>query len=211
MNHAQRLAHARDVLHRAETASGLSKTEDKEGWQTPEVLSTVLPALTPGVLAVVGSSTILLALAGHASSQGAWVALVGLPLIGWGAAVDHGLDLTRTAHIPAPGARAAEVLTALADGFDILVVGDLALTARDQRALAQRVRTRDTTILAAEWSTGASVLRVESAGSSGYDAGVGHLASTRFTVSSGSRHATCLWTAHGLTSAPRLLRAVASC
>lgn len=208
MNHAQRLAHARDVLHRAETASGLSRTEDKQGWQTPRALTPVLPTLTPGIVAIEGSTTILLAIAGHASAQGAWIALVGLPLIGWGAAAEHGLDLTRTAHIPSPGARAPDVLTALADGFDIIVAGELALTVRDRRALAQRVRTRGTAILATDWPTASAVLRVEGGEPSGYDAGIGHLKTIRYTVSSGSARTSCLWTADGLVDAPRMLRAV---
>ncbi|WP_182353457.1 hypothetical protein [Flaviflexus huanghaiensis] len=208
MNHAQRLAHARDVLQRAETASGLSKTEDKQGWQPPPALAPVLPALTPGIVAIAGSTSILLAIAGHASSQGAWIALVGLPLIGWGAAVEHGLDLTRTAHIPHPGARAPDVLTALADGFDIIVAGELGLTMREQRALAQRVRTRGTSILAADWPTASVVLRVETAEPSGYDAGVGHLTAVRYTVSSGPVRTSCIWTSEGLVEAPRILQAV---
>lgn len=208
MNQAQRLAHARDVLHRAETASGLSRSEEKEGWQAPQALTPVLPSLTPGVLAVTGSASILLAIAGHASAQGAWVALIGLPLVGWGAAAEHGLDLARTAHIPAPGPRASEVLTALADGFDIIVTGELGLTVREQRALAQRVRTRGATILASDWPTAPMVLRVHSDGASGYDSGVGHLKSVRFTVSSGSAHTSCMWTTEGLVEAPRILRAV---
>lgn len=208
MDQAQRLAHARDVLQRAETASGLSQSDHNEGWQTPHALTSVLPSLTPGVIAITGSASILLAIAGHASHQGAWVALIGLPLIGWGSAVDHGLDLTRTAHIPAPGGRAPEVLTALADGFDIIVTGTLGLTVRDQRALAQRVRTRGATILATEWSTTSSVLRAQPDSVDGYDAGVGHLKSVRFTVSFGSGRTSCMWTTAGLVEAPRILRAV---
>lgn len=208
MNQAQRLAHARSVLQRAETASGLSRSEENEGWRTPQALAPVLPSLTPGVLAVTGSASILLAIAGHASSQGAWTALIGLPLIGWGAAAEHGLDFTRTAHIPAPGPRAPEVLTALADGFDIIIAGELGLTVRDQRALAQRVRTRGATILATDWSTAPVTLRVQGEGAGGCGSGVGHVKSLRFTVSSGSARTSCMWTTQGLVEAPPTLRAV---
>ena len=208
MNQAQRLEYARTVLHQAETASGLARVEDKGGWETPDVLHPILPSLTPGVITITGSATILLALAGHASTQGAWIALLGLPWVGWGAANEHGLDLSRTAHIPNPGPRAADVLTALADGFDIIAIGNLKLGARDERAIAQRVRARGATILASDWSTPSTVLRAESIGADGYSGGVGHVKTLRFQVSSGVSRSSCLWTGEELVSAPRALRAV---
>ncbi|MGO1471381.1 MAG: hypothetical protein ACTHV1_02380 [Flaviflexus sp.] len=208
MNQMQRLAHARSVLMQAETASGLTRTEEKEGWQTPEALTPVLPSLKPGILAVTGSATVLLSIAGQASSQGAWVALLGLPWVGWGAAAGHGLDLSRTAHIPEPGPRSAEVLTALADGFDVIATGRLGLSVREQRAIAQRVRSRGASILASEWSTASSTLHVEGGEVSGCEDGIGHVKDLRFTVSSGFSRVECLWTDQGLVPAPRILQAV---
>lgn len=210
MNQVQRLEYARAVLHKAEIASGLTRVEEQGGWNTPDVLQPVLPSLTPGVLTVTGSATILLALVGHASKQGAWTAILGLPWVGWGAATEHGLDLTRTAHIPHPGSQAANILTALADGFDIIAAGDMNLGIRDERAIAQRVRARGATILATNWSTSSGTLSVENEGAEGYADGVGHMKRLRFRVSAGMSSVSCLWTGEDLVAAPRALRAVAS-
>lgn len=90
---------------------------------------------------VAGGSTLLLALLAGASSAGCWCALVGAPGVGLVAAVEAGVDLTRLALIPAPGAAFARVLGALLDGFDLVAVHPPPmLSAADARAASARAR-----------------------------------------------------------------------
>jgi len=75
--------------------------------------------------------------------DGAWCALVSHPDLGLAAALDAGVDPSRCVMVPDPGSDAGAVLGAVADGFDVVVVGACtALSDRDRRALSQRVRHR---------------------------------------------------------------------
>ena len=117
----------------------------------PGALAPLFPggALARGsVVQVTGSTSVLLALAGAASADGAWCALAALPDVGWRAAAAAGLALDRVAVVPRPGPDAAAVVGALVDGFDVLVVGPCpALGERDRRLLGSRLRTRGAVLL----------------------------------------------------------------
>ncbi len=135
----------------------------------------VLPA--GGVLAVVGSSSLLLGLLGAASQEGAWVAFVGAPALGMLAAADAGLELERVALVPAPGADAPTVVAALLDGVDVVVLGpQVALLDSDRRRLAARARERGAVLATTSPWPGAHVSLDARAGSwSGADQGAGWL------------------------------------
>src|SRR5438445_11858391 len=69
-------------------------------------LATILPdGLRRGsTVSVTGSVSLLLALLGAASADGAWCALVGFPFISAEAAAEYGIDLSRLAIVPPSGA-----------------------------------------------------------------------------------------------------------
>jgi len=129
------------------------------------------------VLAVQGSATLLLALLAAASADGAWVAFVGAPTIGMLAAAEAGVDLARTALVPAPGPDAPLVLAALLDGMDVVVAGpQAALSDADRRRLAARARERDAVLVSQTRWPGAHVTLDARGGAwSGVDQGAGWL------------------------------------
>lgn len=121
----------------------------------PEPLSGLFPrgSLRAGSSVAVGgaaSTSLLLALAVAAAGEDAWCAIAGMADLGLRSALDAGLDPCRLAIAPAPGEQAPQVLSALADGVGVLVLGpDLELAPALWRSLLSRARTADTLVLAA--------------------------------------------------------------
>jgi hypothetical protein len=153
----------------------------------PQVLAPLFPggALARGsVVQVSGSTSVLLALAAAAATDGAWCALAAMPDVGWRAAAGAGLALDRVAVVPAPGPDAAAVVGALTDGFDVLVVGRCpALGERDRRSIAARVRNRGAVLLSThDWPGAHLVLRATRSGWEGLGQGWGHLVDQELTV-----------------------------
>lgn len=162
--------------------SGASRDAGTDEWVWPvhDALAPLLPlgALQRGtVLAVRGSTSLLLALVARPSRAGAWTAAVGFPAVGLLAAADAGADLDRVVLVPRPGPDAALAISALVDGLDVVVVGpDAALTDPDRRRLAARARERGALLVAAGTWPGAHVaLTVTGGGWSGADRGAGWL------------------------------------
>jgi hypothetical protein len=69
-----------------------------------------------------GSVSLALALMAAVSGTGSWCALVGMAGLGAVAAHDIGVDLTRLAVIPRPGAAWPEVVAVLVGGVDLVVL-----------------------------------------------------------------------------------------
>lgn len=127
----------------------------------PEALATLVPhgAFRRGSTAVVtGSTSLMLHTAAALMTEGAWCALVSYPDLGLAAALDAGIDPARCAVIPRPGPDAAAVLSAVTDGFDVVVVGHCtALNERDRRSISQRVRHRGAVLLSSRPWLGSDV------------------------------------------------------
>jgi hypothetical protein len=70
-----------------------------------------------------GTTSLLMALLASASAAGSWCALVGMPTLGYVAAAETGIVLERLALVPNPGPDWPNVVAALIDGFDIVVIG----------------------------------------------------------------------------------------
>jgi hypothetical protein len=123
---------------------------------SPDLL-TVLPPLAgllPGgglrrgsTIAVGGAVSLVLALLAEATRAGSWAAVTALPELGLAAAAELGVDLERIALVPHPGAELTGVLSALVDGFDLVVLGPVKVERQLARRLAGRVRTRGTVLL----------------------------------------------------------------
>ena len=142
-------------------------------------------------VAVDGAATtsLLLSLAVAAAGQDAWCAIAGMPDLGLRAAIDAGLDPARLALAPTPGEQAPQVLSALADGVGVLVLGpDLALAPALWRSLLGRARAADTLVLAARPPGRADLaLASTTLGWQGLGAGTGRLRRRRLAVSSAGR------------------------
>lgn len=98
-----------------------------------------------------GVTTLLWALVAEASGGGAWVGVVGRPELGLVAAAEAGVRLERLALVPDACGDLLTVVSALIDGFDIVVVGGLeraCLRPADRERLAARARQRGAVVLA---------------------------------------------------------------
>jgi hypothetical protein len=165
----------------------------------------VLPALR-GVLprglprgqtiSVTNSVSLLLALLGGAAPAGIWCALVGLPSISAEAAAEYGIDLSRVAVVPAPGASWLTAVGALVDAVDIVVVRPAgAVSDGDVRRLNARARNRGTVLMpflstgAAGWPRPDCTLEVVDGQWDGLGAGHGRLRARQVTIRASGRGA----------------------
>jgi hypothetical protein len=163
----------------------------------------VAPALTtllPGGLrrgstvSVSGSMSLLLALLGAASADGAWCALVGFPRISAEAAHEYGVDLARIALIPEPGEGWATAVGALLDAVDIVAARPprgRGPAPGDIRRLAARARSKDAVLVPyvteAGWPGADVRLHARSGVWTGIGAGIGRLRARQVEVAAGGR------------------------
>ncbi|HLS26263.1 MAG TPA: hypothetical protein VK063_10360 [Beutenbergiaceae bacterium] len=159
-------------------AAGL-ETVGQDGFAVPPLLEELLPGgLRRGTIAEVrGSTSVLLALAEAAAGEERWCVLVGMPDVGWAAAAAVGLDLHRVVAVPQPGPEAAEVLGALVDGFDVVLVGPCPqLRPAARRSLGARLRQRGAVLLTDQsWPGAHLTLQARSVGWRGVGHGHGLL------------------------------------
>lgn len=187
-----RLAAARAALSAVESRMGADrKATEGPALALDEALTPVLPhGLRRGqVVAVEGSTSLMVALAGQASRQGAWTAIVGMPHVGVLAASQRGMDLARLALVPHPGAQAPATLGACLEGMDIVMVGQgIALSDADRRRLSARARERGCVmVVAGPWPGAHLVLTVERTRWRGLGAGEGRLRDRDVTVAVSGR------------------------
>lgn len=161
-------------------------TSERPSLPVPDALSALLPdGLRRGsTVAVLGSTSLVLALLAEACGGGAWAAVVGQPTVGLLAAAQAGVDLERLAVVPQPGMAAPTVIAALLDGVDVVLVGPEAiLTDGDRRRLVSRARERGAVLLTSgTWSGADVVLTAERGRWSGVGAGDGRLRTCELRV-----------------------------
>lgn len=140
-----------------------------------------------------GAMSLALATVASASRAGSWTAVIGLPDCGAMAAFELGVDLDRTVFIGRPDeGDIAVVLSAVADGFDLLVVAARTvgrLSAGAMRGLSTRLRGRGV-LLTVGRSASLAVdhrLRVVESHWDGVGVGHGHLRRRRVVIDSESR------------------------
>lgn len=162
-------------------ASMLRERLDVPGGRLPFPVAGPLVPLLPGgglrrgsVVAVRGSTALLLALLAAATAQGAWAAVVGVDDLGVLAAAEAGVVVRRLALVPRPGPDPAPVAAALLDG-----VGLVALAGADRmppgmrRSLAARARQGGSVLLSLGLWPGADV-ELDCRAELWYGAGAGH-------------------------------------
>ena len=93
-----------------------------------ESLTELLPCIQRGSTIACGGGaavSLALALASAPSCEGAWIGVAGLPELGIRAAADMGVALERLVMVtdPQPVGAWVDVLAAMIDGFDVLLVG----------------------------------------------------------------------------------------
>ena len=153
-----------------------------------------LAELLPGGLrrgstvAVSGSISLLLAALGAASADGAWCALVGFPRISAEAAAEYGIDLSRLAIVPSPGASWTTAVGALIDALDVVAARPPRLVPGDVRRLAARTRTREAVLMPyGDWPGADVRLRAEGVQWAGIGDGTGRLRARRLQVHADGR------------------------
>lgn len=142
-------------------------------------------------IAVQGAATtsLLLSLAVAAVGEDSWCAVAGMPDLGLRSALDAGLDPCRLALAPLGSEQSPQVLSALADGVGVLVLGpELDLSGALWRSLLGRARAADTLVLAATPPGSADItLRTTTGGWTGLQHGTGRLRRRRLRVTSAGR------------------------
>jgi hypothetical protein len=141
-------------------------------------------------VAVHGGTSLLLALLAAATEAGSWAAVVGMPSLGIAAAAEYGVDVTRLALVPRPGAELPAVVAALLDGVDLVVVQPETVPAAVARRLSARARHRGAVLLSSgAWPAADVELSCRRSPWSGPSSGYGHLQSRQVQVRSHGRGA----------------------
>jgi hypothetical protein len=159
-----------------------------------DALRELLPAggLQRGsVVATGGWSLLCLALAAGASAAGAWCAIAGVPQLGVRAAADVGLDTGRMLLIAEPGPSWPQVVVALLDGCELVLLRPPARPAAQVRRKLEAVIRRRGSVLvvAGEWDGAQARLHVADQEWAGIGAGHGRLRGRRVRVVSDGRGA----------------------
>lgn len=137
-----------------------------------------------------GSASLLLALLAEATAGGSWAAAVGMPDLGLAAAAEIGVELSRLALVPRPGAEFASVSAALLDGMDLVAVAPEGAAPSVARRLSARARHRGAVLLAAgPWPGAELELRCGAGEWTGLDGGAGHLGERRIEIRAEGRGA----------------------
>ncbi|VEI12361.1 hypothetical protein [Trueperella bialowiezensis] len=191
-----KLAIARTVLAQAEQRAGLhvlrSETPQAQlngevaasDYHVPQYLQAALPHGIPrrGVVSIRGSNFFALVLAGIASKQNAWVVFLGAPDVGWACAEHLGLQVHRIAHVPNVASQGAQVVSAAIDGFDVVVIGNVVLDARERRVLHRRALSKGTLLIAMNWPHANLEVSCEQLAGRGIEGGIGHVRCVDYAI-----------------------------
>jgi len=142
-------------------------------------------------VAVVGSTSLALALAAGPSASGSWCAAVGLPSLGLVAVAELGVALERLALVGDPGDSWPSVVAALLDALDVVVVRPPGpVRSSHVRRLAARARERGAVLVpACSWEGADVCLGVTKSEWNGLGDGHGYLRSRRLEVAARGRGA----------------------
>ena len=185
---------ARPVVEQLrERVHALERRPARQPVPTLSALSGLLQ-MQAGATYGVDSASLALALAAGASQAGEWVGFAGWPDFGAEAAVELGVDLTRTVLVPDAKELWLEVTAALVDVLRVVVLRPPApVGAQAAGLLGARLRTRSAALVVwGEWPGCDARLTTELSGWSGPADGRGrlHTRSTRVAVHRGASSVT---------------------
>jgi hypothetical protein len=199
----ERLERARAALQRATQNLGERQQARRRAESVPGAgvlpVTLALAGLFPdggvhrgSTIRVPSSLSMVMALLAEPSRRGVWSEVVGLPNFGLVAAHEAGIDLTKLALIPEPGAELIQVVSALLDGVEVIVLGDTRrLRATDRQRLAAKTRQKGAVLIATTQWPGADVELEVAAGPGSWRGlvgdGHGRLSSRRVQVRVGGR------------------------
>ena len=172
-------------------ASILRERLDVPGGRPPFPVVEPLASLLPGgglrrgsVVAVQGSTALLLALLAAATAQGSWAAVVGVGDLGVLAAAEAGVVVRRLALVPRPGRDPAPVAAALLDGVGLVALANAdRMPSGARRSLLARARQHGAVLLPLDRWPGADVeLSCHAEAWHGAEAGYGRLRSREVVV-----------------------------
>jgi hypothetical protein len=104
----------------------------------------------------VAAGSLALALAAGPAQEGSWVAVAGWPALGLAAAAELGVPLDRLVAVPYPRQVTDEVLAAMIDGFDVVVLGpDIRLRSASVRRVQARAQARGVLLVVVDTGRGA--------------------------------------------------------
>jgi len=155
--------------------------------------------LRTGAAYQVDRASLGMALLAAPSQEGSWTAVIGAADFGIEAAVEQGVDLTRTILVPDPGEQWVEATAALIDVVKVVLLRPpSAVTAHTASKLAARLRKRSSALVVwGEWPGAEARLRVHSSTWVGAAGGHGRLRSrqVRLGVQAGTAPERCaeLW------------------
>ena len=175
-----------------ERVAALERRPARQPVPTLPALAQLVP-MHAGAVYGVDSATLALAMAAGASQAGEWVGFAGWSDFGAEAAVELGLDLTRTVLVPDPGEHWLEVTAALVDVLRVVVLRPPAgVGAQAAGVLQSRLRTRSAALVVwGDWPACEARVVTEDSRWSGLAEGRGRLRTrrTRVTVRRGARPA----------------------
>ncbi len=154
------------------------------------VLETLAPlvSLRTGSVVTVDALGLVLALLAGPSRAGEWSAVVGLPDLGWEAAEQYGVDLSRTIAVPDPGEHWLTVTAGLVDVASVVVVRPTGSVSEHQAArIASRLRQRDAALVCyGAWPRASQRLNLDAPRWHGLGLGHGYLSGREVTVTARS-------------------------
>ncbi len=141
------------------------------------------------IVAVERSGLLCMTLAAGVSAAGGWCAVVGMPQLGVLAAADAGVDVDRLLLVPDPGSRWPQVVAALLEGCELVL---LRPPARPSAQVARRLaaharRSGGALVVAGGWEGANLSLRVTRSHWFGIGIGHGRLRGRRVQVVAGGR------------------------
>lgn len=185
-------ASAQPTASAQQQAPTLITREDREHIPVHPALNAALPhGLTRGAITTTHGSTYLaLTLITQHTKNGGWVAIVGAPNINYVTLQDLDANLNNIIAIPHPGEKTPEVIAALIEGTDLILLGpNITLTAGEQRTLAARNRERGTHIITqTPWKGARTHLAAQHHPWHGTNHGLGRLTSTSYTITTTRNH-----------------------
>ncbi|MBP2435665.1 hypothetical protein [Microbacterium amylolyticum] len=177
---------------RAQIGQMQRRTATVDALPVPSAISPLFPhgGLRPGAAyALPDSASLLLALLGAPSSEGAWCAAIGLPHLSAAAAEAHGADLSRLVFVPHPGERWMQAADHAAEVFPVVAVRPQGRVMPGEVArLDARLRDRGGTLLVCgPWPGADAFLTMRDPEWKGVDNGHGVIASRAVTIAAGGR------------------------